>query len=206
MKDLMKALRFHDQAITLARDVKSRPLEAEILLNFATMKRRTGMDLCEVTASVEQSISIFDEGNDLSGLCRCWCELGHVHLAENQSAKLCLSRAQQIYDQVALHKNVQLQTAMMRLMKAQQFYSNGDHHLLSYGELQEHLPISLRNGWSTSSGVAVFGLSPGGLSSSRTRFRKRLAEEGHLKKQCKLICENWKIEKSQITSVTPWIM
>jgi len=145
LKHRTRAFQFYDQALIMARSVKSRILEAEILLEFATQKRRMEFDSAEITARVQESIILFEDMNNNFGLCRCWCELGHVHLAGKQSAKLHVTKAQQYYNLVATHKNVELQNTFKGLINAQQVYMEGDHHRLSHGELQKHLPLSLRS-------------------------------------------------------------
>ncbi|MFC1851179.1 tetratricopeptide repeat protein, partial [candidate division CSSED10-310 bacterium] len=132
-----EAREYSTQALAIHRQIKDLRFAAITLRTMAMLERKTQDDFDKAHQLIEEAISIFHDIGDTVWFGISCCELGHLNLAKQRSARDNLDEAKHIAREAQVKSESDFGIAIAHLEKAQDLFEAGKHQFLIRGECWE---------------------------------------------------------------------
>ncbi|MBI2565953.1 MAG: protein kinase [Candidatus Schekmanbacteria bacterium] len=130
------------EAVDTLRSVGDRHHESEALCQLACLERRAAGDFAAAHHLLDEAERLFLEVKAFFVTVKCWCERGHLALAEGRSAQAEYERALALVHPTQLGEGSEIVAATARLRRAMDAFAVGGP--LQFGECLGDVPAALR--------------------------------------------------------------
>ena len=137
-----EGLKMFQEALDIQTELGNRQHQAEILANTAELKRLMDADYIVAGELIRRAKTIFEQTRDSVGIGLCLIELGHLALANHQSAEYCLQDLKALSTGLSGQNKSILEHGFNQLQNAQIDFQNG-RSLFRGGRLED-IPPKLR--------------------------------------------------------------